>query len=77
MLFDSLRQTDSEGHLKEKIVMNKNASHSLLVIWKILQTTRLQDYVTRQVTRQHPYNGMFYNHLLKHFLKKEMLIFIH
>lgn len=46
MLFDSLRQTDSEGHLKEKITMNKNASHSLLITWKILQTTRLQDYVT-------------------------------
>lgn len=46
MLFGSLRQTDSEGHLKEKIMMNKNVSHSLLVIWKILQTTRLQDYVT-------------------------------
>lgn len=46
MLFDSLRQTHSEGHLKEKIMMNKNASHSLLVIWKILQTTSLQDYVT-------------------------------
>lgn len=43
---DSLRETDSKGHLKGKIMMNKNASFSLLVIWKILATTTVQEYGT-------------------------------
>lgn len=46
MAFDSLRETDTKGYLKEKIMTNENASHSPPVIWKISETTRVQQYVT-------------------------------
>lgn len=50
MLFDSLRETGRKGHLKGKIMKNKNASHSLFVKWKIFRNNQSPRMHKRQET---------------------------